>query len=652
MNARTGIPFVTQEHLDSRTPMGGRLVADGATFRVWAPRAKEVHVLGDFTAWAPAQGTALARGDHGHWWGFVRGARDRQPYKLWVVGEAGGGWKRDPYALELDWASGNCILRDADFPWHETGFVTPRFENFVIYQLHVGVYWTPRWPGRAGTFLDVAAKLPYLQNLGITAIQLLPIQEFPSTFSLGYNGLDYFSPESDFAVADGELGPYVADINRLLAAKELAPYAAEDLRGEMNQLKALVDLAHAHGIAVIFDVVYNHAGGGFGEESLYFFDRQHGAGWPPRMENSQYFGYGEHAGGRIFDFSSEGVRDFLISNARFLLEEYRIDGLRYDQVSVIDHDGGPQGWRFCQDLSSTVRHVRPGALQKAEYWNVNPWVVKPVSDGGAGFDTSLTDGFRIAIRDAIRQASFPGEHPLPMGRVAASLWPEGFAQQWRFVQGPENHDIVLREADESKGRELRIPKLAHYDDPRSWYARSRSRVALGLTLTAPGIPMLFMGQEFLEDKQWSDNLDFRAELRIHWAGLEAEDPAMRDFLRFTRELLGLRWREPALRGEGFRVVDANDANRFLAFHRYVPGEGRDVMVLASLANHVRHGYRVGFPHGGRWREAFNSDVYDRWVNPDVVGNGGAVHAGDIPMHGFGHSAAVTLPANSVLVFAR
>ena len=144
---------------------------------------------------------------------------------------------------------------------------------------------------------------------------------------------------------------------------------------------------------------------------------------------------------------SPAVRDFLIRNAGFLLDEYRIDGLRYDQVSVIDHEGRPHGWRFCQDLSSTVRYLRPGALQLAEYWDLNPWVVRPVSEGGAGFDATLSNTLRIAVRDVLAAASVPGTHPLPMTRLAASLWPKGFANAWCFVQGPENHDIVLRDPD-------------------------------------------------------------------------------------------------------------------------------------------------------------------------------------------------------------
>jgi len=127
---------------------------------------------------------------------------------------------------------------------------------------------------------------------------------------------------------------------------------------------------------------------------------------------------------------------------------------------------------------------------------------------------------------------------------------------------------------------------------------------------------------------------------------------MLDQVRFTRELIGLRWRYPALRGQGFRVVHAHDQNRVLAFHRWMEGEGRDVIVVAHLATFNRFDYRIGFPAEGEWREVFNSDVYEDWVNPQTVGNGGRVFAEALPLHDNGASASLVLPANSILVFAR
>ena len=470
----------------------------------------------------------------------------------------------------------------------------------------------------------------------------MPIQEFQTQFSLGYNGTDYFSPEMDFAVEDADLEPYVARVNELLDAKALKRYDVEDLRGEMNQFKALIDLCHIYGLAVLLDVVYNHAGGDFGDQSIFFFDRQSTAGG---NRNSLYFTDKGHAGGLVFDLGKSEVRDFLIQNAKFFLDEYRLDGFRYDQVSVIDHDGAPHGWSFCQDLTSTLRHHRPSALHKAEYWNVNPYVVKAPPEG-AGFDTTLTDGLRIAIRDVIGNASQPDERPLNMTGLARSMWSEGFDEHWRFVQGPENHDIVYQ------GREQRVARLGDPSDPRSWFGRSRARVAAGISLTAPGIPMLFMGQEFLEDKQWSDNFEFHKALLLYWAGLDKADKQMLDHVRFTRELVGLRWQYPALRGQGFRVVHIHDQNRVLASHRWVESEGHDVVVVVHLSIFNRFGYRIGFPSGGEWREIFNSDVYENWVNPNVAGNGGRVFAEPHPLHDFNYSAALVLPANSILIFSR
>ncbi len=631
------------DHIHPDTPMGANLVADGATFRCWAPQAVSVHAVGDFNGRRRDDTSLLTRNEQGHWLGFIPGVKDRQRYMFYVVGAGSEGFKRDPYARELESPfPSQCVVRCTDFPWHENGYVTPPFHEFVIYQLHVGTFFTPNLPRKGGTFLDVARKLPHLSALGVTALQLMPIQEFQTAFSLGYNGTDYFSPEMDFAVADADLAPYVADVNGLLDAKGQRRYQVNELRGEMNQLKALVDLCHLHGMAVLLDVVYNHAGGDFGDQSLYFFDRQDPAGG---RRNSLYFTDRGHAGGLVFDFAKPEVRDFLIHNAKFFLEEYRVDGFRYDQVSVIDHDGAPQGWRFCQDLTSTLHAQRPKALNHAEYWNVNPYVVKPLPEG-AGFDTTLTDGLRIAVRDVIGNASVPDERPLNMTGLARSLWPEGFGEQWRFVQGPENHDIVYN------GRELRIARLGDPDHPRSWFARSRARVATGLSLTAPGIPMLFMGQEFLEDKQWSDDFVAHHDLLLYWAGLDRGDKQMLDHLRFTRELLDLRRRSPALRGKGFRVAHVHDQNRVLVFHRWVVGEGCDVIVVVHLADFTRVGYRIGFPGGGDWREVFNSDVYENWVNAAVAGNGGHVCADQQPLHGFTASAAVVLPANSLMVFAR
>lgn len=459
---------------------------------------------------------------------------------------AARGAKRDPYARELtnNWPNCNCLVCRADFPWHDQQFRTPDFSKFVIYQLHVGTFYAPNWPRRAGTFLDVVNKIEYFDELGITCLQLLPVVEFQTRFSLGYNCTDYFSPENDFGVPDTELDPYLAQVNRLLARKGHDPLPRRQLSGSANQLKVLVDLCHLYGLAVIFDVVYNHGGGNFDDESLFFFDRQN-PGTPWDNNQSLYFTDRGHAGGLIFALWKTEVRQFLIDNANFFLDEFHADGFRYDQISVLVSENPGHGWEFCRDL--------------------------------------------------------------------------------------------------------RLAALSDGSNCRSWYARSRSRVALGLIGLAPGIPMIFQGQEFLEEKQWSDDLDNWSSLLISWNGL-VNDQHMSDFNRFTRELLALRLNEPALTANTLNVFHVHNDNRILAFHRWVMG--RDLIIVASLNEYTFNNYRLGLPSSGFWTEIFNSDVYDNWVNPQRQGNGYGVNADESPLHGFTHSAAITIPANSIIILAK
>jgi 1,4-alpha-glucan branching enzyme len=227
--------------------------------------------------------------------------------------------------------------------------------------------------------------------------------------------------------------------------------------------------------------------------------------------------------------------------------------------------------------------------------------------------------------------------------------PPGFAATWQTVQHLENHD--RQRVNNDNDREPRVAALADPGNPRSWYARSRARVANGLLLAAPGIPMLFMGQEFLEDKFWTDDPDHHPGNLIWWDGL-AKDPAMRDHLSCVRDLVRLRHRQPALRGEPLNTFYVHEINRILAFHRWIEGDGRDVVVVASLNESTFERYDLGFPQPGRWLEVFNSDLYDHYPNPWVQGNRGAIDAYGHPRDGMPHSGMITIPANSLLVFAR
>ncbi len=496
----------------------------------------------------------------------------------------------------------SCLIRSSTaYPWHDAAFVPPDFSNMIIYQLHVGTY-APSSPGAASTFLDVIGKIQYMAALGINVLQPLPIDEMETDPSLGYNGADYFSPDFPYVVSRPALSGYLSTINRLLAAKGFSPLALSDITPGPAQLKAMVDLCHLYGIAVTFDVVCNHAGGFFGDDqSLYFWDR---AADTSDNNQSLYFTNMGLAGGLSFALWNDDVREFIINSARYYIQEFHVDGFRYDEISALLSMNQDSGWSFCCDLTNTLRYVKPRLLQNAEYWpfefqnylRPSPLIVTPTGGGGTGFDVLQHDGLRSAVRSAVGQASQGQSATVDFDAIAGNLYPQGFAHGWQAVTCVENHDLV------QAGREPRIPALADGSNRRTWYARSRSRFATGLLLTAPGIPQLFMGQEFLQSYQWSPDPADSLHL-IWWNGLDtASDQAMVNDLRFTQNLIRLRWNQPALRGDNVNPFHVHDQNRVIAFHRWLEGTGNDVIVVATLAETTWYNYAIGFPYSGPWAE--------------------------------------------------
>ncbi|HUD98837.1 MAG TPA: alpha amylase C-terminal domain-containing protein [Bryobacteraceae bacterium] len=657
--------MISQANVSASTPMGATLVAGGgATFRTWAPRATAVYVNGTFGGAAltgQSSDLLMAKDANGYWTGYIATAQEGDLYRFWVIGPGSSGYKRDPYARDLatDAAFPNCsciIRAAAAYPWHDAAYVTPDFTNMIVYQAHLGTYAITK-PGIASTFLDLIGKIPYLVALGINILQPLPVDEVETDPSMGYDGADYFSPDFPYVVTDPTaLAQYLATINGLLAAKGCTPLALADISSGHGQLKAMVDLCHVYGIGVVFDVVYNHAGG-FSvnglpdDECIYYYDRVPNVG---NNNDSLYFTDQDRGtGGLSFALWNNDVRQFIINSACNYIGELHADGFRYDEISDLISMNGDSGWSFCCDLTNTVRFVKPNLLQNAEFWpgevgnypKSSQSIVTPVADGGAGFDVLQHDGLRTAVRAAITAASYGQQAAINFDAIAGALYPSGFVHAWQTVPCIENHDIV------KVGTDQRIPFLADSADTRSWYARSRTRLAMGILLTAPGIPQLFMGQEFLEDQQWS--WDPTSSNLLDWSGLTTgSDQAMVDHLRFTQDLIQLRWRQAALRGDNVNPFYVHDANRVLAFHRWLDGVGADVVVVATLAEDTWYNYSIGFPGSGDWAEVFNSDVYDNFVNPIVAGNGGGITASGPPMHGFSASASIVIPANGFVVFAR
>src|ERR1039457_5228275 len=322
-------------------------------------------------------------------------------------------------------------------------------------------------------------------------------------------------------------------------------------------MKVMVDLLHVYGIAVMFDVVHNHAGGWgqtytvpktvdpsgllHGDDySLYFWDRASTTGPDGNYDNNQslYFTDQGFVGGLAFALWNADVRGFLHDSTLYHVKELHADGFRYDEISMLLAMNQASGWQFCTEGTTAVRRANPRVLQNAEYWPGEygapaPLIVAGTDAGGLGCDAVQHDGLREAIRTAVGQAAGGAGAYVGMSGIAMALWPAGFAYAWQTIPCVENHDIV------KAGERPRIPALADGANHRSWYARSRTRVAMALLLTAPGIPQLFMGQEFLEDKQWCPDPRTTAHL-IWWGGIapgtngKTVDPAMGDHLRFTQ----------------------------------------------------------------------------------------------------------------------
>ena len=357
--------MISQAHCSATTPMGATLLSDqgrpgdespgyrdgGATFRAWAPRARAVYLNGVFggkTHEGQTPDLLMAKDANGYWSGFVAEAAAGDTYRFYVVGTGSSGYKRDPYARELandralPFPVCPAVIQSVRaYPWHDAGFRAVEFPQRVVYQLHIGTY-APAAPGWASTFLDVVEKVEYLVALGINVVQPLPVYEMEDSPSqgypgLGYQGSDLFSPAIDYAVYHQDsLVRYLATINRLLAAKGFAPMTLDDIRPGYAQMKAMVDLLHVYGIAVGFDVVYNHAGGWAqryrvpktvdrsgvlhgDDDSLYFWDRAPAIGPNGRYDNNQslYFTDRGFVGGLSFALWNADVRGFLLNNVRF-----------------------------------------------------------------------------------------------------------------------------------------------------------------------------------------------------------------------------------------------------------------------------------------------------------------------------------------------
>jgi 1,4-alpha-glucan branching enzyme len=579
----------------------------GTTFAVWAPHARAVHVVGDFNGWQ-RDGHPMAPGPDGVWRLAVPEARPGHEYRYDI--DTGHGWvsRIDPRAREVTHSMGNGVIHQVDFAWDDDQSVLHPWHRMVIYEMHVGT--VGRAPGdeRPATFDDAVRVLDHLVTLGVTDVQLMPVAEFAGDLSWGYN--------------------------------PACPFAVERAYGGPAALKRFVREAHRRGLGVIVDVVYNHFGPG--DLHLWRFD-----GWHEHDGGGIYF-YNDHRastpwGATRPDYGRPEVRAFIRDNALMWLQEYHVDGLRFDMtlyMRTVDGEGTeqlPDGWSLLQWLNEEIQRVRPGALTIAEDLQGNEWVTRPVPAGGAGFGAQWDARFVHPIRSAVVAAA--DEHR-SMHEVIAALAPPADGDAFRRVVYSESHDEV------ANGK-ARIPHEIGGDGADDWHAQKRSTLAAALVFTSPGIPMLFQGQEFLQGG-W-----FRDDRALDWARADAYQGIVRLYRDLIAVRLDLRGDAPGLLGHGYRVLHCDDVHNVVAYARWDDGHAdRPVLVIVNLSHRQHDAYPLPLPLpvAGRWRVVINTDAS---CYSDIFGGGGPSEIVAVPADGApGAVAAATLPAYSALVLVR
>jgi 1,4-alpha-glucan branching enzyme len=547
--------------------MGAVAHDDGTTFRVWAPHATAVAVVGSFNDWDPAR-HPLGRDDAGRaetWSADVPDARPGDEYRFVLQTPAGERNRIDPRARRLTNSVGNGLVYDAAaFDWGDAEFRQPPWNDLVLYELHVGTF-SDGLHGRPGTLDGVRRRLPYLRQLGVGAIQLMPPFEFAGDRSWGYN--------------------------------TAYPFAVESTYGPPDDLKALVRDAHAAGIAVILDVVYNHLGPS--DLDIWQFD-----GWSLNGKGGIYFYEDNRSttpwGETRPDYGRAEVRGFLRDSAIQWLEEFRIDGLRWDATAYISSIGGggrsaadriDDGWRLMADVNAEIAQRFPGRLTIAEDLRSDLTVVRPRDEGGAGFGSQWDGAFVHVVRAALIATDDAARDILSVaGSIVANP-----ADAFKRVIYTESHD-------EDANGSARVPEEIWPGYADSWASKKRATLGSAIVLTSPGIPMLFQGQELVEGSWFNDEDGLDWSLRHRHAGL----------LRLHRDLISLRRNtvdvSRGLRGPHVEVHHVNTGSGVLGWHRWLEGGPRDdVLVLANFSTNAYPDYHVGVPRPGRWRVRFNSD---------------------------------------------
>jgi 1,4-alpha-glucan branching enzyme len=565
--------------------LGAVLQDAGCSYRVWAPNATGVTLGGDFfhagnlesIAW---QELPMARdadsGESAAFWSiFVPGALADSLYKFKLQNPApapnlGPSWpyRHDPYARDATSFAGNSVVVDRSFDWSQDSFGMPSWNQLVIYELHVGTF-NRNSPTQIGTFDEATAKLDYIRGLGFNAVQVMPAFDFDTTTSMGYN--------------------------------PALPFAIDNAYGRLNAMKSFILAAHQARLAVILDVVYNHFGPQGLDVCLNTFDG---------TSNPGYAGIYFYQDGRIHtpygdsrpDFGRGEIRQYLCDNAMTWLGELHCDGLRFDSTVGIRRviggygtDDGPNedGRTLLRYLGEQKRAAFPWKILIAEDLQNDATVTQDALFGGVGLDSQWDNWFLGRLQNMMFATDDASRAPQEVAAAITKNYNDAGAFQ----------RVIYLESHDQAYQQRRLPDRIDLGNAGGYFARKRSTLGAAILMSSPGIPMIFMGQEFLEYAPWNDGLGYS----LDWSRAGTFSGIVdlyrrlvqlrRNFDNNTRGLSGnntdLYWIDPA---------------GVIAYRRFESGgPGDDVIVVANLSNRSYPSYNVGFPRGGMWYLRFNSD---------------------------------------------
>ncbi|WP_295053397.1 alpha-amylase family glycosyl hydrolase [Sulfuricurvum sp.] len=586
--------------------MGSIPHSHGVAFRVWAPNALRVSLIGSFNKW-DATKHPMNSEENGYWYINIAEAHAGDQYLFYLFTQNGEFKRIDPYAREVTSSVGNAIVHDIHFDWEGDDFNIDPWNELIIYELHIGTFNDQEEVNHKGEFSSVSARLGHLKKLGINAIQIMPIGEFAGENSWGYNPAHIFSVESDYG------GPLA--------------------------FKQFIKRAHQAGIAVILDVVYNHLGPS--ELDLWQFD-----GWSENALGGIYFYNDDRAhtpwGDTRPDYGRGEVRQYLLDNAMMWFEEYHLDGIRFDCTQFIrmindsDKQDIPEGWSLLQWINSQIAQKFPGRVTIAEDLQNNRWLTKEVGAGGAGFASQWDAMFVHPIRQAVIA---PQDEQRSLDAIRDAIL-------YRYNDDAFDRVIYSESHDEVANGHARVPQEINPNDPKGWYARKRSTLAAAMVFTSPGIPMLFQGQEFLEGG-W-----FRDTVPVDWD----QCAEFHGIVRLYRDLIRLRSNcegfTRGLCGQFTQVYHLNNERKVIAYHRWDKGGvSDDVVIVANFYHEAQNDYVIGFPAEGAWKLRFNSDwegYNDDFANhpsTDIIANQG-------DCDGLPYYASVSIGAYSVVIFSQ